>query len=220
MAIRSDKMINSFKMTAGQQTLRTALIYSMIPTVINLVFGILLKLIQNEHLRDFVDGFVSTSAGICLEVAAMMSVCIIYNSNNKAMPGYRFFHSVSGGEDRFKRGLIFANLLSLIADALYAISGLLLLPHKEFIALMAIAMLFSLGWVNLFGSLGKMFLSIVPLFVLGMIFGFIAGYEDEEFFGLLTSVPIIIAMAAIIIFYIISAVYVIRNAKKIWNREV
>lgn len=211
-------MLNSFKMTAGKRTLRTALIYSAVPTVLNIVFGIILKLVQNEHLRDFIDGFVSSSAGICLEVAAMMLVCIMYNSNNAAMPGYRFFHSVSGGAERFKRGLIFANLLSLIAAALYTVSGLLLMPHKEFIILMAIAVLFALGWVNIFGSRGKIFLSLIPLFALGMVFGFIAGTEDEEFFALLTSVPIIIAAAVMAVFYIVSAFYVIKNAKKFWER--
>lgn len=214
-------MLNSFKMTAGQRTLRIALIYSMIPTVINIVFGMILKFIQHEHLRDFVDGFMSTSAGICLEVAAMMSVCIVYNSNNAAMPGYRFFHSVSGGAERFKRGLIFANLISLIAAALYTISGLLLLPHKGFIILMAVAVLFALGWVNLFGSRGKMFLSLIPLFAMGMVFGFIAGATDEEeTFLLLKPLPLIIAGSVMAVFYIVSAFYVIKNAKKLWEKEM
>lgn len=214
-------MLNSFKMTAGQRTLRIALIYSAVPTMLNIVFGMLLKLVPNEHLRDFIDGFVSTSAGICLEVVAMMSVCIVFNSNNSVMPGYRFFHSVSGGADRFKRGLIFANLLSLIAAALYITSGLLLLPHKGFIILMAVAVLFALGWVNIFGSRGKMFLSLIPLFAMGMIFGFIAGATDEEeTFLLLKPLPLIIAGSVMAVFYIVSAVYVIKNAKKIWEKEV
>lgn len=214
-------MLNSFKMTVGQRTLRIASIYLAVPTLLNIVFGMILKLVQNEHLRDFVDGFVSSSAGICLEVAAMMSVCIVFNSNNGMMPGYRFFHSVSGGAERFKRGFIFANLISLIAAALYTISGLLFLPHKEFIILMAVAVLFALGWVNLFGSRGKIFLSLIPLFALGLILGFIVGTsEDEEPFMLLTLVPIIIASAVMAIFYIVSAVIVIKNAKKIWEREM
>lgn len=212
-------MFNSFKMTAGQRTLRIALIYLAVPTVLNIVFGMILKLIQNVHLREFVDGFVSTSAGISLEVAAMISVCVVYNSNNAAMPGYRFFHSVSGGAERFKKGLIFANLLGIIAAALYTVSGLLLLPHKEFIILMAAAVLFALGWVNIFGSRGKIFLSLIPLFVLGMVFGFIAGNaEDEEPFILLTTVPMIIVSAVMAVFYIVSAFYVIKNAKKFWER--
>lgn len=212
-------MLNSFKMTAGRQTLRTALIYLTIPTALNIVFGIVLKLIQNENLRDFVDGFVSTSAGISLEVAAMMSVCVIYNSNNAAMPGYRFFHSVSGGAERFKKGLIFANLSGIIAAALYTVSGLLLLPHKEFIILMAVTVLFALGWVNIFGSRGKIFLSLIPLFALGMIFGFIAGSaDDEEPFVLLTTVPMVVVSVVMAVFYIVSAVYAITNAKKIWER--
>lgn len=214
-------MLNSFKMTAGQRTLRTALIYLTVPTVLNIVFGMILKLIQNEHLRDFVDGFVSSSAGISLEVAAIMSVCIVYNSNVGAMPGYRFFHSVSGGAERFKHGLIFANLLSLAAAVLYTISGLLFLPHKEFIILMAAAVLFALGWVNIFGSRGKIFLSLIPLFALGMVFGFIAGNaEDEEPFMLFTTVPMIIVSSVMAIFYIVSAAYVFKNAKKFWEREM
>lgn len=214
-------MLNSFKMTAGRRTLRIALIYLTVPALLNIVFGLILKFIQNEHFRDFVDGFVSTAAGITLEVAAMMAVCVVYNSNNSAMPGYRFFHSVSGGAERFKHGLIFANLLSIIAAALYTISGLLLFPRKEFIVLMTIAVLFALGWVNIFGSRGKMFLSFIPLFALGVILGFIAGTSDEEEpLKLLTTMPMIVVAAVVTIFYIVSAVYVFNNAKKIWEREM
>lgn len=193
-------------MTAGQRTFRIVLIYSALPTVLNIVGGTSLKLIQNEHLRDFVDGFAFSSAGMILEVVAMMSVYIVFNSNNAAMPGYRFFHSVSGGAERFKRGLIFANLLSLAAAALYTISGLLLLPHKEFIILMAVTVVFALGWVNLFGSRGKMLLLLIPVFALGLFFTLIA--------------VLMITAAVSAIFYIISAVYVIKNAKKIWEREM
>lgn len=199
-------MLNSFKMTAGQRTFKIVLIYSALPTVLNIVFGTILKHIQNGHLRDFVAGFAFSSAGMILEVVVMMSVCIVFNSNNAAMPGYRFFHSVSGGAERFKRGLIFANLLSLAAAALYTISGLLFLPLKEYIILMAVTVVFALGWVNLFGSRGKMILLLIPVFALGVFFTLIA--------------VLMFTAAVSAIFYIISAVYVIKNAKKIWEREM
>ncbi len=196
------------------------IVYALVPTVFNILYGIIDVFVKNDAVRDFFNGFVSSFAGICLEIAAMVSVCGVFNTNSGLMPGYRFFHSLKGGAERFRRGLIFANGFSLAAAALYFISGMLFHPQKEYIVLVAVLVLFALGWVNLFGAMGKMFLSMIPLFVQGLLCGFTVGiYEDEEQIGIYPPV-LIVSAAVMVIFYIISAVYIIRNAKKIWEKEM
>lgn len=198
-------MINSFKMTVGKRVFRSALICLTVPTLLNIVFGVILKHIPNAHLRDFIEGFVSASGGLTLVFMAMLLVLTIYNSNNAAMPGYRFFHSVSGGAERFKKSLIFANMISLIAAALYTVSWLFV-PHNDFIILIAATVLFGLGWVNIIGSRGKTILNFIPFFIVGMFLSLIA--------------LLMIIAAVSVILYIVSAVYVFVNAKKLWEKEM
>lgn len=213
-------MLNSYRILTGRRSFVLMIVYALVPTVLNILYGMIGVFVKNDAVRDFFTGFVSSFAGICLEIAAMISVCCVFNTNSGLMPGYRFFHSLKGGAERFRRGLIFANGFSLAAAALYIISGMLFHPQKEYIVLVAVMVLFALGWVDLFGAMGKIFLSMVPLFVQGLLCGFMAGiYEDEEQIGIYPPV-LIVSAAVMVIFYITSAVYIIRNAKKIWEKEM
>lgn len=213
-------MFDSYRMLTGRRSVALIIVYAVIPTVFNILYGIISVFVEIDALRDFFCGFVSSFAGICLEIAAMVSVCGVFNTNSGVMPGYRFFHSLGGGAERFKRGLIFANVFSLAAAALYIISGMLFHPQKDYIVLVAVLVLFALGWVNLVGAMGKMFLILIPLFVQGLLCGFMVGFtEDEEPVGI-SPIVLIVLTAVMVIFYIISAVYIIKNAKKIWEKEM
>lgn len=208
------KMIDSYRMLTCRRSLCILLIYGALPAVLTVISGIILKLTDSKGLEDFIRGFIITFVQILLMVVAIVAPSFVFNANQRAMPGYRFFHSIPDGAERFSRALFFGNIAALLSIILEAVFWAIFLGVSGALRMPLIA-LTALGWINFFGSSGKWWVKLTPLVAVGFVYGFTAGAELDLMFP---PVVTIIVTAAVFIIYIASAVYLFKNSKKLWAR--
>ncbi len=214
------KYFNSYKLFYGKNFIKeyTALISAN--TAVMLITGLLMLLINNEHFSGFMTGFLPLACGGVAMGLGFGLVCAVFNGNLPAVPGYRFFHSIAGGAEHFKRAIVFSNIMSLFPIALYGAVGGLVFRHY-IVVVMTVTGFFMIALTNLTSRMRTPWIRIGTFMIVGFAYGFYAGAsgDEEEGIAVLPLNVTIIICAVVLALYIISLIVVTTTAQKRWNRE-
>ena len=144
----------------------------------------------------------------------------VFIGNLPANPGYKFFHSVAGGAEHFKRAILFSNIMSLFPIALYGAVGGLVFRHY-IIVVMTVTGLFMMAITNITSHMTSPWIRIGSFCVIGFAYGFYAGVngDEEEGVAVLPLNATIMICAAVLVFYIVSLIVVTTTAEKRWSKE-
>ncbi len=214
------KYFNSYKLFYGKDFIKQYFALSALNTAALLITGVLMLVINNDGFTGFMTGCIPLVCGAFAMGFGFGLVSSVFNGNLPANPGYRFFHSVAGGAEHFKRAILFSNIMSLFPIALYGAVGGLVFKHY-IIVVMTAAGFFMIALVNLTSHMKSPWIRIGSFVVIGFAYGFYAGIngsEDEDFASLPLNVTIIVC-AVVAAFYIISLIVVTTTAEKRWSKE-
>lgn len=212
------KLSDSCRVAFGKNSLIGQFVEGCIVGAVMLVGALVKYLWRNESVEDFIEGFCTTFCGITMIFLTIFMIGGAFSMVTAAAPGFKYFRSLANGDDHFRNCLITANLAGLFCIGLYALIGGLFYD-ADLWRYIPFAGLFCMGWINLTGGAKSVWVKIVSFMGIGFVFGFIPGLlGDDE----LEIPPFVIAIAlgACALFYIISFVTALCNAKKLWRREV
>lgn len=212
------KLSDSCQVAFGKNSLIGQFTAGCIVGAVMLVGALVKYLWRNESARDFIEGFCTTFCGITMIFLAIFMVGGAFSMVTASSPGFKYFRSLANGDKHFRNCLITANLAGIFCIGLYALIGSLFYEADLWFYII-FAGLFVMGWQNLTGGAKLVWLKIGSFVGIGFVFGFIPGFlEGDE----LELPPFVIAICigAVALFYIISFVIAVCNAKKLWRREV
>lgn len=214
------KYFNSYKLFYGKNFVKEYSALISLNTAVLLITGLLMFLINNEGFQDFMTGFIPLTCGALAMGLGFGLVGSVFNGNLPANPGYRFFHSVAGGAEHFKRAIVFSNIMSLFPIALYGAVGGLVFRHY-IVVVMTVTGFFMIAISNLTSHMKSPWVRIGAFMVIGFAYGFYAGVTGDEEEGV-AELPLnvtIIVCALVAVFYIISLIVVSTTAEKRWSKE-
>ncbi len=212
------KYFNSYKLFHGINQFRNTVILILINLVILAGTGVAVRVSDSEAFCGFMTGSMPLICGALVAAVCYAMICNVFSGVMRTNSGYRFFRSIADGAEHFRRGIIAANMLSLIPIVLYAAVGGVLFQHF-IIIIMTVTLLFMNGLVNLTGQIKAPWLRIAVFAVIGFAYGFYAGANDSEGFVELPFNVTVIVCAVTAVFYIISLIVVAFRAEKLWNKE-
>lgn len=214
------KYFNSYKLFHGKNQFEGCLILTVIMAVVMILTGVIIRISNNDYFNGFVSGLVPFICSVLAMTVGYAMINNVFNGNMRMDPGYRFFHSLPDGTEHFRRALIASNVLAIISMAVYAVLGVIL--FEGFFTIMLVAAGFmTLGLTNLTGHMKNPWIRLVTFCVIGFGYGFYAGFTGDEEEGIAELPPNVTAIicAAVLAFYLISAVVVAMRAEKLWNKE-
>lgn len=214
------KYFNSYKLFYGKNFIKEYSALLSLNTAVLLIAGLLMFLINNEGFQGFMTGFVPLTCGALAMGFGFGLVSSVFNGNLPSNPGYRFFHSIAGGAEHFKRAILFSNIMSLFPIALYGAVGGLVFRHY-IIVVMTVTGFFMIALTNLTSHIKSPWIKIGSFMVIGFAYGFYAGVTGDEEAGL-AELPLnvtIIICVVVAVFYIISLIVVTTTAEKRWSKE-
>lgn len=214
------KYFDSYKLFYGKNFIGEYSALIAVNTAVMLITGLLMALISNEWFRGFMTGLIPLACGAAAIGLVFGLVCAVFNGNLPANPGYRFFHSIAGGAEHFKRAIVFSNIMSLFPIALYGAVGGLVFRHY-IIVIMTATGVFMTALMNLTSNMKSPWARIGAFVIVGFAYGFYAGVngdEDEAFTVLPLDITIIVC-AVVLVFYIASLIVVTTTAEKRWSKE-
>lgn len=215
--------IKSFRIITATQVVRSVLGGLLGGAVGVAVVGLLNLISGSEEMGAFWAGF-SPAIGILVPMLAMVILNGVFAALNPMAQGYKYFHSLLGGAEHFKRALICANLVSVLACVVW---GLVMIPinlyiGNTFMSCIDIALgLVMLGIIDITGFSGKMWVRLLGILPVLFVFGFAGGFtvamsEDGE---TIDAVFVVIMMAVSLVVFFAGLVYALLNAKKKWYAE-
>lgn len=214
------KYFNSYRLFYGKNFIKEYSALLSLNTAVILITGLLTFLINNEGFQGFMTGFIPLTCGALAMGLGFGLVSSVFNGNLPSNPGYRFFHSVAGGAEHFKRAIVFSNIMSLFPIAMYALVGGLMFRHYIIVVMTATGV-FMIGITNITSHMKSPWIRIGSFMMIGFAYGFYAGVTGDEEEGV-AELPLnvtIIICAVVAVFYIISLIFVTTTAEKRWNRE-
>lgn len=214
------KYFNSYKLFYGKDFIRQYFALSALNMAVILITGLLMFLINNEGFHGFMTGFIPLVCGAFAMGFGFGLVNSVFIGNLPANPGYKFFHSVAGGAEHFKRAILFSNIMSLFPIALYGAVGGLVFRHY-IIVVMTVTGLFMMAITNITSHMTSSWIRIGSFCVIGFAYGFYAGVNGDEEEGV-SELPLnatIMICAAVLVFYIVSLIVVTTTAEKRWSKE-
>ncbi len=191
--------------------------------------GLLLEIISPSDNDSFWGGFVSSFAPIscsAVTVVGIMFLNVIFSYNYPINTGYKYFHSLENGRERFKEAIIFANVLGVIIILMCSLLYFVLftLTDTGFSPLLFTGFgLACLGIADLTGFVKNQWIRLFYIMPMCMLAGFFAGFsvsadEDDDLPGIFTSpLPAAIFLAAGIALCIAGFVFIRLRAAKKWG---
>lgn len=211
------KLSNSCRVAFGKNSLIGQFAAGVIVAAVMLVGALVKYLWQNDSVQDFIEGFCITFCGITMIFLAIFMLGGAFSMVTAASPGFKYFRFLANGDKHFRNCLISANLAGLFCLGLYALIGALFY-EVELWNYIVFAGLFCMSWQNLTGGARSVWMKIVSFMGIGFAMGFIPGFfNDDEFER--SSFVMAICAGVCAVFYIISFVIMLYNAKKLWRRE-
>lgn len=214
------KYFNSYRLFYGKNFIKKYSALISANTAAMLITWLLMLLINNEHFSGFMTGFIPLVCGGLAIGLTFGLVSSVFNGNWSDQPGYKFFHSIAGGAEHFKRAILFSNIMSLFPIALYGAVGGLVFRHYT-IVVMTLTGFFMLGLINFTSHIKSPWIRIASFMVIGFSYGFYAGANEgkyEDIAALPLDVTLIIC-AVVAVLYVVSLIVVTATAEKRWNRE-
>lgn len=215
--------IKSFRIITATQPAYTVL-GGLVGGFVGLAAVNAMGLLSGDVSEDFLAGFwagFTPAFGVLVPMLAMVILNVVFAALNPMAQGYKYFHSLPNGAEHFRRALICANLVSVLACVVW---GLVMIPingliGNTFMSCIDIALgLVMLGTINITGFSGKMWARLIGIVPICLGFGFAGGFtvamaEDGE---TIDAVFVVIMMAVCLVVFIVGLVYALLNAKKKW----
>ena len=215
--------IKSFRIITATQVAHSVL-GALVGGFIGLAAVNAMSLLSGDVSEDFRAGFwagFTPAFGILVPMLAMVILNGVFAALNPMAQGYKYFHSLPNGAEHFRRALICANLVSVLACVVW---GLVMIPvngliGNSFMSCIDIALgLVMLGTINITGFSGKLWARLIGIVPICLGFGFAGGLtvamsEDGE---TIDAVFVVIMMAVCLVVFFVGLVYALLNAKKKW----
>lgn len=211
------KYLTSLKLFVGNKQRNNVLVFLIVMIGAMIVSGAVYRLIPNEDAQGFMLGFFPLVCGAFLMLGGVIMIYNIFSSTARINPGFKFFHSISDGGERFREALFAANIFSACIIPVYAVLGWLLFEHIV-VPLMVMAELMILGWTNISGFMRSIWAKQSAFMAMGLVYGFFAVFANENGTTLPTVVLVLLGAAAVL-FYLISVIITMFRAEKIWERD-
>lgn len=208
------RYINSYRLTVGRTQCTVNRIYFAIFVVIMAGEGLILKFSGIDYLRDFFMCFAPLVGGLIVLSVAFAEMNCVINANSTLAPGYKFFHSVEGGAEHFRRAVTASNVHSLVLLAFYTGIGLIFY-NPQVIFFMLAVVLTAIGWFNISTAMKSAWARVVGLALSGFGVGFFINFDGENT-ELKYVLPVMIAAAG---WYLTAFAVTVLRAKKLWKRE-
>lgn len=225
------KYVNSFRIFFGRCSLTSMVSFLVTMAVIILIVAVLEVLAAGgDFMAGMMDGMSVMLAGV-VPLTGLIFLSTVYTYANPATPGHKYYVSVPGSAEHFRRAVIAANLFSLALGAvLIAVMNLIFLPlggggGMAFYGL--ILMLAVLGLCNFTGYIKNTAARIAAVSFTMCFTGFAAGFlgadaEDEDSFSaLIVNNPwlpwVVLGTAALV--FAGGFVYSVAVSRKKWESE-
>lgn len=218
--------IRSFRTLVARSTIIQVFVTAILSLAVFTACTVSLNFLEDgSELKDFMLGFVPFTC-LLLPTSVIAMLQSIFNCNNPITPGYKYFHSISGGAAEFRRAIMVGNVILLAVAALSSIIALISTQFVNYGGTILLTPGFSLAMTAIcnFTGFSRNYLVrisiILPACIIGgFAGGFTAGYEDtaegsHSFGGTVSAIIFAVCAAAAAAGIIFSAL----NAEKQWNR--